>query len=178
MQGEIDFGNFTRHQNATSVITGYAQTLSENTELSESNKQRAAVIVSNSMKIKKLIEDLNLISSMEYDMQPSKRQPIKICPLIRRVTAEILNNGLPDIFSIELNLKSENATIMGDENLLERAVFNIMNNAVTHNKNGCTIIINEFEKTAASLLKSAIMVQAFNIALLKISRPYQKQHMA
>lgn len=136
-----------------SVITGYAQTLSENTELSESNKQRAAVIVSNSMKIKKLIEDLNLISSMEYDMQPSKRQPIKICPLIRLVTAEILNNGLPDIFSIELNLKSENATIMGDENLLERAVFNIMNNAVTHNKNGCTIIINEFEKNGCIIVE-------------------------
>lgn len=129
-----------------SVITGYAQTLAENTELSENDRQRASVIVSNSMKIKKLIEDLNLISSMEYDMQPSKKQRIRICPLIRRVTAEILNNGLPDTFSIELNLKSENAVIMGDENLLERAVFNIMNNAVTHNKNGCKIIINEFEK--------------------------------
>ena len=129
-----------------SVITGYAQTLAENTELSENDRQRASVIVSNSMKIKKLIEDLNLISSMEYDMQPSKKQRIRICPLIRRVTAEILNNGLPDTFSIELNLKSENAAIMGDENLLERAVFNIMNNAVTHNKNGCKIIINEFEK--------------------------------
>ena len=129
-----------------SVITGYAETLAENAELSENNRQRASVIVSNSMKIKKLIEDLNLISSMEYDMQPSKRQAVKICPLIRRVTAEIINNGLPEIFSIELDLKSENTTISGDESLLERALFNIINNAVTHNKNGCIITITEHEK--------------------------------
>ena len=129
-----------------SVITGYAEALSENKELSESNKRRAEVIVSNSMKIKKLIEDLNLISSMEYDMQPSKRQPVKICPLIRRVSAEILNNKMSDQFSVALDLKAEGAAVMGDEGLLERAVFNIINNAVTHNKDGCTIQIKEYEK--------------------------------
>lgn len=129
-----------------SVITGYAEALSENKELSENNKHRAEVIVSNSMKIKKLIEDLNLISSMEYDMQPSKRQPVKICPLIRRVSAEILNNKMSDWFSVALDLKAEGAAVMGDEGLLERAVFNIINNAVTHNKDGCTIQIKEYEK--------------------------------
>ena len=129
-----------------SVITGYAEALSENKELSESNKHRAEVIVSNSMKIKKLIEDLNLISSMEYDMQPSKRQPVKICPLIRRVSAEILNNKMSDRFSVALDLKAESAAVMGVEGLLERAVFNIINNAVTHNKDGCTIQIKEYEK--------------------------------
>ena len=129
-----------------SVITGYAEALSENKELSENNKHRAEVIVSNSMKIKKLIEDLNLISSMEYDMQPSKRQPVKICPLIRRVSAEILNNGMSDRFSVALDLKAEGAAVMGDEGLLERAVYNVINNAVTHNKDGCTIQIKEYEK--------------------------------
>ena len=129
-----------------SVITGYAEALSENQELSENNKHRAEVIVSNSMKIKKLIEDLNLISSMEYDMQPSKRQPVKICPLIRRAAAEILNNGMSDRFSVALDLKAESAAVMGDEGLLERAVFNVINNAVVHNKDGCTIQIKEYEK--------------------------------
>ena len=129
-----------------SVITGYAEALSENKELSESNKHRAEVIVSNSMKIKKLIEDLNLISSMEYDMQPSKRQPVKICPLVRRVSAEILNNKMSDRFSVALDLKAESAAVMGDEGLLERAVFNVINNAVTHNQDGCTIQIKEYEK--------------------------------
>lgn len=136
-----------------SVITGYAETLSESRELSENNKKRASVIVSNSMKIKKLIEDLNLISSMEYDMQPSKRQSVKICPLIRKVTAEIINNGLPEIFSIELNLKAENAAVLGDENLLERAMFNIINNAVTHNKDGCAITITEHEKNGKAVVE-------------------------
>ena len=116
--------------------TGYAEALSENKELSESNKHRSVVIVSNSMKIKKLIEYLNLISSMEYDMQPSKRQPVKICPFIRRVSAEILNNKMSDRFSVALDLKAESAAVMGDEVLMEREVFNINNNSVKHNKDG------------------------------------------
>ena len=136
-----------------SVITGYAETLAENTELSENNRQRATIIVSNSMKIKKLIEDLNLISSMEYDMQPSKKQPVRICPMIRKVTAEIINNGLSETFSIELDLKSESATISGDENLLERALFNIINNAVTHNKEGCKITITEQERNGSVIIE-------------------------
>ena len=129
-----------------SVITGYAEVFSENKGLSENNKHRAEVSVSNSMKIKKLIEDLNLISSMEYDMQPSKRQPVKICPLIRRVSAEILNNKMSDRFSVALDLKAEGAAVMGDEGLIERAVYNVINNAVTHNKDGCAIQIKEYEK--------------------------------
>ena len=52
-----------------------------------------------------------------------------------------------------MNLKSESATILGDENLLERALFNIINNAVTHNKDGCIIKINEFEKNDSVVIE-------------------------
>ena len=136
-----------------SVISGYAETLAGSEGLSADNKRKAETIVSNSMKIKKLIEDLNLISSMEYDMQPSKRQPVKLCPLLRRVAAEVLNNGLPDGFSIKLNLEAEGAEITGDEGLLERAVFNLINNAVLHNKNGCTIEIKEYTKNGSAIIE-------------------------
>lgn len=129
-----------------SVVSGYAETIAGSGGLSEENRRRAEVIVSNSMKIKKLIEDLNLISSMEYDMQPSKRQPVKLCPLLRRAAAEVLNNGADGGFSVELSLKDEQAEVTGDERLLERAVFNIINNSAEHNKNGCVMTITEYIK--------------------------------
>lgn len=127
-----------------SVIMGYSEALSECGELSAKNRKKAENINSQSIKIKKLIDDLNLISSLEYDMQPSKKTNTKICPLIRRVVTDIINGGLSDNFEIELDLKNEKATVSADENLLERAVFNIINNSVTHNTDGCIIRISEY----------------------------------
>lgn len=126
-----------------SAVTGYSEALADSNELSEENRKKAAAILANSMKIKRLIEDLNLISSMEYDMQPSQKKPIKICPLIRGVVSDILNNGLPEKYSVNLELKAEKAVVFGDENLLERAIFNLINNAICHNQHGCAIHIEE-----------------------------------
>lgn len=126
-----------------SVITGYSEALSMSGELPEGPRKKAGIILANSLKIKRLIEDLNCISSMEYDMQPSQKVPVKVCPLLRRVVSDSLNNGLPDRFSITLDLKAEKAVVLGDETLLERAVSNLIQNAVQHNPDGCRIQIRE-----------------------------------
>lgn len=126
-----------------SVIMGYSEALSECGELSEEDKNKAETIKVQSIKIKKLIEDLNLISSLEYDMQPSKKNNVRICPLIRQIVTDIMNSGLLDDFEIELNLQDEKAVVSADEDLLERAIFNLINNSITHNKSGCKINISE-----------------------------------
>ena len=131
-----------------SVIVGYSEELAKS-ELDGENRRKAETITAQSIKIKKLIDDLNLISSLEYDMQPSKRQEVRICPLLRRVVADIVNSGLSDKFEITLDLKSERAEVLGDEGLLERAIFNLINNSITHNKNGYAIQVIEYLKDAA-----------------------------
>ena len=125
------------------VASGYAESLSGSHALSEQDRKKAGTILTNILKIKRLIDDLNLISSLQYDMQPSKKSPVKLCPLIRGVVSDMINNGLPKSFSINLTLKTEKATVAGDDALLERALFNLINNAVCHNENGCEIRITE-----------------------------------
>lgn len=115
-----------------SVVTGYAQALSDEAALSEENRKRAGAILSGSIRIKRLIEDLNLISSMEYDMQPSRKAPVRICPLLRSVVTQLVNNGLCEDCCFDLDLRAERAVVPGDAALLERAVFNLLSNAVTH----------------------------------------------
>ncbi len=62
-------------------------------------------------------------------MQPFKGQLVKICPLIRCVSTEILNNGMSDRFSVALDLKAEGAAVMGQnvfiqsKRLLQLSVF-------------------------------------------------------
>ncbi len=129
-----------------SIITGYSESLANVKELSSENRKKAEIITSQSMKIKKLIANLNLISSLEYDMQPFKKNQIHICPLIRHIVSEIINSGISDNFELELDLQDENAVILGDKTLIERAIFNIINNSIVHNPNGCKIKIIEQKK--------------------------------
>lgn len=42
---------------------------------------------------------------------------------------------------------------MGDEALLERAFFNLINNSIVHNKNGCTINISEYVEKGTVYIK-------------------------
>lgn len=105
--------------------------------------KRANTIKIQGLKIKKIIEDLNIISSLEYDMQPLRMKKTAVCPLIRRVAADIINSGLNEKYTIDMELGEECAYVTGDEALLERALFNVINNAVVHNENGCNIKISQ-----------------------------------
>ncbi len=55
-----------------SIILGYSEELFSETD--GENKEKAKIITEQTLKIKKLIEDLNLVSSLEYDMQPNRRK--------------------------------------------------------------------------------------------------------
>lgn len=124
------------------IILGNAEELEHAPELTESSRKKAASARKQSIKIKKLIEDLNLISSLEYDMQPSKKHPVSICPLLREIVCDIYNN-ISESYSIDVDLRAENAIVSGDESLLGRVFFNIINNSIVHNPDGCTISISE-----------------------------------
>ncbi|MBD5550975.1 MAG: HAMP domain-containing histidine kinase [Lachnospiraceae bacterium] len=148
-----------------SMVIGYGEQLAENTELSEENQKYAAIITAQGLKIKKLVEDLNLISSLEYEMQPHNKKPLHISVLLRSVVSELLNSDLINIrlseYSIEeynslslpdqksserytlfLSLSCEQAVILGDESLLTRAFYNLLQNSIAHNKNGCRIFVS------------------------------------
>lgn len=126
-----------------SMILGYADELSRDGSLLAEQRKKAGVIAAQSMRIKRMVEDLNLMSSLEYDMQPAERKPVVLCRLLRRLVSEMINNGLEEKYEIHLELTEEDAVILGDERLLERAVENILHNAVEHNPKGCRIRISE-----------------------------------
>lgn len=123
------------------LVLGNSEALEKDKALTERNRQKAKTITAQSIRIKKLIEDLNLISSLEYDMQPTRRKPVRLCPLIREMVSAVINSGLGKNCEIELDLQDEKASACADASLLERAIFNVISNSITHNTDGCTIKI-------------------------------------
>ncbi|MCI1966440.1 MAG: HAMP domain-containing histidine kinase [Oscillospiraceae bacterium] len=124
-----------------SMVMGYASQLENDPELAPAKRKQAQIIRSQSERIKALVNDLNLASKLEYHMQPLQKDTVLLAALLRGVAADFINGGLPDMFSIEVEISREgqNTAVEGDEKLLKRAVSNLIGNSIKHNPEGCAI---------------------------------------
>ncbi len=126
-----------------SMVMGYASQLEQNCRLTEGERNKVAVILKQSEKMKKLISDLNLASKLEYNMQPVKTSRENVVALVRQVVVDFINMDIENRYPIEWVTED---TVTGcianvDRELLKRAVCNLIQNCMNHNKNGCTIYV-------------------------------------
>ncbi|MCR8980890.1 sensor histidine kinase [Brevibacillus laterosporus] len=124
-----------------SLVLGYASEMEDNPDLPKDQRHQAGIIRRQGEKLRSLVSDLNLVSMLEYEMQPLHLKHIRLSVLARQVATEFLNNGLDDRYNIDLKLATEAVQIIGDEKLLLRAISNLVQNSVRHNPQGCEIIL-------------------------------------
>jgi len=84
-----------------SMVMGYAGQLESSYNLSEAKRKKAAVIVKQSKRMKNLINDLNLASKLEYDMQPLMKKQENAVAVVRQVVVDFMNMDIEDRFPIE-----------------------------------------------------------------------------
>ncbi len=127
-----------------SMIMGYAGQLENSKKLSEIERKKAAVIVRQSSRIKDLINDLNLASKLEYDMQPLTMKQENAIAVIRQVIVDFMNTNIDDKFPIKWKTADTLSAcyITADKALLKRAVSNLIQNSINHNENGCVIYVS------------------------------------
>lgn len=124
-----------------SMIMGYADQLAGSKNLSEAERKKAAVIVKQSKRIKDLINDLNLASKLEYDMQPLTIKRENAVSIVRQVIVDFMNMDISDQFPIEWKTSDTLSAcyLDADKDLLKRAIANLIQNSINHNKRGCVI---------------------------------------
>ena len=127
-----------------SMIMGYAGRIAANEATSDKVREQAEIVRKQSVKIKELVQDLNLVSQLEYEMQPLHKEKIRLSKLIRSYVAELLNSGLSNAYTIEIDVapEAENAMLECDTRLISRAVNNLVQNSIKHNPQGCTICLS------------------------------------
>lgn len=130
-----------------SLILGYADGLSHDTALDESGRKAAEAIRLQSMNIKKLIEDLNLTSKLEYDAQPLRIENFLLASFLRQVVADICNEGMLGDPQIDLDVDGsvEHIQIEGDKEMLTRAFRNLIGNSVRYVP-GCQIWVRMYKE--------------------------------
>lgn len=127
-----------------SMVLGYSSSLEESHTLSPDQQDKVSAISQQAARIKNLIEDLNLTSKLEYDMQPLRLSKLSPVELARQVVCDFLDSGLEEKYSIEFlsDPQSELYHMEGDEALLKRALTNLIQNSIRHNPEGCEIIVS------------------------------------
>ncbi len=127
-----------------SVILGFAGQLEEDQALPAPAREQAASIRKQGERLRSLISDLNLASRLEYAMQPLRMEKVYLVELARQAVCEFLDGGLEERYEIEFyaSPEMESAAIEGDEALLKRALYNLLQNSTAHNPQGCRIDIS------------------------------------
>ncbi len=127
-----------------SMVMGYADQLQRSEHLTEDDCKKAAVIVKQSERMRNLINDLNLASKLEYNMQPISVKQENTVAIVRQVAVDFINTDIDGKYPIEW-LTGETLSVCmvsADRDLLKRAVSNLIQNCINHNENGCTIYVS------------------------------------
>ena len=138
-----------------SMVMGYAGQLEEDEELPKKARKKAEIIRFQSMRMRNLINDLNLYSKLEYNMQPVNVQEVNLVSIARRAAADFINLDMHGLYPLEWKIEDETADyrMQGDKELLARAVNNILVNAQVHNQEGCSIKMEINKKDEQLLLR-------------------------
>lgn len=90
------------------------------------------------------MQDLNLVSQLEYEMQPLHKEMVRLSKLLRSYVADLLNMGISDSYNIgiEIATDAENTMLECDARLISRAVNNLVQNSMKHNPLGCRILLS------------------------------------
>ena len=124
-----------------SVMLGYAGTLAADTSLPPAAREQAGMICAQGERLRDLIRDLNLVSRLEYSMQPLQWRHLDPVELARGVLTDLLNGGLDGRYTLELQTAGREDTIEGDPALLARALENLVRNSIRHNPGGCAVTV-------------------------------------
>lgn len=126
-----------------SMIMGYAAQIKSEWDLPEDTRKKAAVIVTQSGRMRNLINDLNLASKLEYNMQPINCKEENLVALVRQVVVDFINMEIDDQHPIEW--KTDEALsacfVTADKDLISRAIGNLIQNSINHNEQGCHIFV-------------------------------------
>ncbi len=136
-----------------SMVLGYASELEENSELPKEARKQAGIIRQESEKMKRLIDDLNLSTKLEYALQPVHPKSVDLAEVCRQAVSEFLNSGLESRYELVFTEMQPGRAIplCADDGLLRRMLDNLIRNSIMHNPQGCKIILSVGEENGYGL---------------------------
>ena len=139
------------------VILGNAQMIPKESDMNEI-KRKSEIIESQGLRIRALVENLNITSKLDFSTKRFEKSKVCLSVLIRKIVSNMINSLDIDAqskYDFELNIEDElqKSEISLNEELFERAVINLLNNAFRHNPDGCKVYINLYKENKKTVLE-------------------------
>jgi len=124
-------------------ISGYVEVLQEQEtgELTAQQHRMLEVISRNTFRLRSLIEDVLAVSRIEGGVSKANFIEVSVRKLITRVCEELSLLAQSRAIELEIDAGSQAARVLGDQASLDRAVVNILANAIKFSRPGGVVTI-------------------------------------
>ena len=132
------------------IALGNAEMIAATTE-SEEIKDRALRIEKQGLRLRRLVENLNLFSKLSFGYGNLEKEKIQVSRFLRKTITEMRNQTEDERMQFTLDIQEDlQGLVLGfNENLMERALMNLLYNAVQHNPEGCEITVKLYQDEKA-----------------------------
>ena len=122
------------------IVMGNAEMIAASTR-EEEVRQRAKSIETQGIRLRRLVDNLNLSGKLEFGAGKFEKKKVRIGRFLRKTLTEIMNQTENDRyrFALEIEDSLQDLELYFNEDLVERAVMNLLHNAIRHNADGCKI---------------------------------------
>ena len=122
------------------IVMGNAEMIAASTR-EEEVRQRAKSIESQGIRLRRLVDNLNLSGKLEFGAGKFEKKKVRISRFLRKTLTESMNQTEDDRyrFTLEIEDSLQDSELYFNEDLVERAVMNLLHNAIRHNADGCKI---------------------------------------
>ena len=128
------------------IVLGNAEMIAATTE-SEEIKDRALRIEKQGLRLRRLVENLNLFSKLSFGYGNLEKEKIQVSRFLRKTITEMRNQTEDERMQFNLDIEEDlQGLVLGfNKNLMERALMNLLYNAVQHNPEGCEITVKLYQ---------------------------------
>ena len=132
------------------IVLGNAEMIAATTE-SEEIKDRALRIEKQGLRLRRLVENLNLFSKLSFGYGKLEKEKIQVSRFLRKTITEMRNQTEDERVQFNLDIEEDlqGLELCFNENLMERALMNLLYNAVQHNPEGCEITVKLYQDEKA-----------------------------
>ena len=132
------------------IALGNAEMIAASTE-SEEIKERALRIEKQGLRLRRLVENLNLFSKLSFGYGKLEKEKIQVSRFLRKTITEMRNQTEDERVQFNLDIEEDlqGLELCFNENLMERALMNLLYNAVQHNPEGCEITVKLYQDEKA-----------------------------
>ncbi len=125
------------------IVGGFAETLAEDDPPLETRKEFAGMIVSNTRRMQRIVDDLLDLSRIESGGWIPKPEEVNVSDTVEEVLASLETSATAKGLSVRTYIPASASTAYADRTAIRQILSNLIENAIRHTAQGVVTVFSE-----------------------------------